>query len=214
MRRHRLLLFAVALGTAAISVNAPAVGQSQTACSATFHVQHNDRIGPLRLPEGAYRLSPSKLSCLRASQLFAEFLQDYNGKLPPPWRGTVRGTGRATFTSGSGRPSFGVAPAGKITPGTPGHATQGGGSHGDLACPGSFEVEHNDRVGALRLPRGGYRITPLGARLSCASAAKLLARFLQRPSGSLPGDWVVLPDLGEFVNGSSFNGFRVKRMGG
>ena len=212
MRRHRLLLFAVALGAAAIAVNAPAVGQSRTACSATFHVQHDDRIGPLRLPEGAYQLSTSKLSCLRASHLFTEFLEDYNGKLPRPWRGTVQGSGQATFTSGRGRASFGVARAGDITPGTPGHASQGGGSHGDLACPGSFEVEHNDRVGGLRLRRGGYRITPLGARLSCASATKLFARFLQRPSGRLPGEWVVLPDVGEFVNGSSFYGFRVKRM--
>ena len=35
---------------------------------------------------------------------------------------------------------------------TPGSASQGGGSHGDLLCPGTFEVEDDDRVGNLRVP--------------------------------------------------------------
>jgi hypothetical protein len=212
MRRFRLPLFAVALGAAAIAVNGPAAGQSQTRCAATFHVQHNDRIGSLRLPEGAYRITTTRLSCLRASRLFTEFLQDWNGRLPRPWSYDVEGRGHGTFDAG--RASFEVERTGAVTPDTPGHPGQGGGSHGDLACPGTFEVEHNDRIGGLRLPQGNYRITPLGARLSCARASRLFARFLQRPSGRLPGDWVLLPELAEFVNDSSFFGFRVKRVRG
>jgi hypothetical protein len=42
---------------------------------------------------------------------------------------------------------------------TGGSASNGGGSHGDLACPEFFEVEHNDRIGVVRFPAGDYRIT-------------------------------------------------------
>lgn len=214
MKRYRLLLFVVVLGAAAVAVIGPAAGQSQTRCAASFHVQHNDRIGSLRLPAGAYRITTTRLSCLRASHLFTEFLQDWNGKLPPPWRGSVQGSGRGTFTSDTSPAEFEVARTGRITPGTPGHASQGGGSHGDLACPGFFDVEHNDRIGRLRLPQGDYRVTPLGARLSCAKASRLFTRFLSAPGGRLPGTWVLLPDLAEFINDSSFYGFRVKRVRG
>ena len=121
MKRLRLPLFAVSLAVAAIAINAPAGGQIQLNCSASFHVQHNDRIGSLRLPEGAYQLSVTGMSCLRASQLFAEFLQDWNGKLPPPWRGTTGrirpATGRKTCarngatTRTCGRLSWSTRPA-------------------------------------------------------------------------------------------------------
>jgi hypothetical protein len=212
MRRHRvlfLLALAIAAGAAA---SAPAVLQAPVQCSASFHVLHDDSVGTLELPEGAYQITATDLSCLRASHLFAEFLQDYDGKLPRPWRYTAQAAGQGTFARGSSAAQFAVLRTDDATPGTPGHSSQGGGTHGDLACPGTFEVEHNDRVGALRLRRGDYLITLLGSRLSCSRASNLLARFLQRPSGRLFGDWVVLPDLGEFVNGSSYYGFRVKRV--
>ncbi len=41
------------------------------------------------------------------------------------------------------------------------------------ACPGTFQVLHNDSIGALRLSAGAYRITVANpARLSCAMAAR------------------------------------------
>jgi hypothetical protein len=57
-------------------------------CPAPFRVLHNDRIGPLRLPKGDYRivlLQRRGLACAQASQLFARFLEDFNGVLPAPW---------------------------------------------------------------------------------------------------------------------------------
>jgi hypothetical protein len=211
MSRRRLTIFALVLCTAAlISVNAPALVQGPTQCTSTFEVLHNDRIGSLRLPEGSYQLRTFDLTCMRASHLFAEFLQDYNGRLPDPWRYTVQGSGRGTFIFGNAQRRFVVL---RVGTSTPGHASQGGGAHGELACNGTFAVEHNDRIGALRLRAGQYQVTMLGARLSCSRASTLLARFLEQPSGRLRGGWIVLPQLGEFVKGSSYYGFRIKRVG-
>ena len=211
MSRRRLTILALALcASALIATGAPALMQGQTQCSATFEVLHNDRIGSLQLPEGSYQLRPFDLSCTRASHLFAEFLQDYNGRLPSPWRYTVQGVGRGTFIFGTAERRFVVV---RVGTSTPGHASQGGGAHGELVCPATFAVEHNDRIGPLRLRAGQYRVTRLGARLSCSRASTLLARFLDQPSGDLRGGWIVLPQLGEFVKGSSYYGFRIKRVG-
>ena len=49
---------------------------------------------------------------------------------------------------------------------------------------------HDDRIGRLRLPAGRYRITLAASRRpGCAAAARLLATFLERPSGRLPRPW-------------------------
>jgi len=64
----------------------PATGR---ACAAPFTVQHNDQIGELKLRAGQYRitlLAVGRLSCNRASNIFARFLQDYTGDLPGNWR--------------------------------------------------------------------------------------------------------------------------------
>ena len=101
-----------------------------------------------RVPAGLYRLSTSNLTCAQASRLFTQFLDDFNGVLPAPWRYRVEAAGRGTFTASRGR-SFSVVRTGAATDAaTPGSASQGGGSHGDLLCPGTFEVEDDDR-GAL-----------------------------------------------------------------
>lgn len=80
-------------------------------CPNTFEVLHNDRIGELRLPKGEYhitRLTPTSPSCDRAAKLFAKFLEDTNGDLPPNWRLGVR---RAAFIKrGSGGDGFRVKP--------------------------------------------------------------------------------------------------------
>ena len=68
------------------------------ACPNLFTVQNNDRIGRLRLPAGQYRitlLAHNRLSCQRASKLFAKFLQDYTGRLQNRWRLDVE---TATFS--------------------------------------------------------------------------------------------------------------------
>lgn len=82
-------------------------------CPATFEVLHNDRIGKLKLPKGDYyitRLTADSPSCTRSAQLFAKFLEDTSGDLPPNWRLAL---GRAKFikrtTGGDG---FRVKPVG------------------------------------------------------------------------------------------------------
>lgn len=200
------ILLAVGL---ALGVTAPAVAQSG-ACTASFHVLHDDTIGRLSLPAGIYQLATTETTCATASHLFSQFLRDYDGRLPSPWRYSVQGDGRGTFT---GRGSFTVTRTGDVnaTP-TGGSASNGGGSHGDLACPGFFEVEHNDRIGVVRFPAGEYRISLLGGNLTCGSAVRNFRRFLERPAGNLPGGWVLLADAAEFVRGSSHDGFRLETV--
>ncbi|HEX6602571.1 MAG TPA: hypothetical protein VF030_08000, partial [Solirubrobacterales bacterium] len=62
-----------------------ALGGAAPASAATcpsFKVLHNDRIGAASLPAGSYTLTTDTgLSCQAASQLFARFLQDWDGNL-------------------------------------------------------------------------------------------------------------------------------------
>jgi hypothetical protein len=63
--------------------------QPGTSCPDLFTVQHDDRIGRLSVPQGQYRLTllaVNRLSCARASKLFAKFLDDYSGKLQDKWQ--------------------------------------------------------------------------------------------------------------------------------
>jgi hypothetical protein len=206
-----LIAVATSLGT-----SATALGQDpETQCTASFHVLHDDHIGRLQLPNGIYQLRTNELTCTKASSLFSQFLADYNGVLPRPWSYTVQGVGNGRFTRGGGTGSqfFDAVRVGDATaPSNPGSHTQGGGTHGALVCPASFRVLNNDRVGSLRLRRGNYQVTLLGGNLTCGTASSLFRRFLNLPSGRLPGGWVVLAASGEFVSGASHNGFRVKPL--
>jgi len=183
----------------------PATG---TVCPFLFSVLHNDRIGKLSLPKGQYRitlLSVDRPSCQRASKLFANFLQDWDGKLPSPWKLHVK---TATFSK---NPHFGFRVK-RVGGGGGG----GGGGHvhpakGAQRCPGTFRVLHDDRIGKLRLPQGRYRITVLKPkRLSCSKASRLLTQFLEDVDGNLPGHWRVKAKTGTFLRGQGKVGFRVK----
>jgi hypothetical protein len=59
-----------------------------------------------------------------------------------------------------------------------------------VACPGTFQVLNNDRVGSLTLPAGPYVIS-INGKLSCAQASSLFTTFLYQWTGNLPGGWVV-----------------------
>ena len=75
---------------------------------------HDDKIGSLSLPAGAYTVTlrdSAALSCAHASDYFRQFLEDWDGKLPRPWRYSVQGTGLGTFRRGSSSVGFSVAPA-------------------------------------------------------------------------------------------------------
>src|SRR3954453_13985439 len=96
------LALAVAGAAALMMLLAGGVKQASAAegVCPTFRVLHNDKIGALSLPKGTYSvttLNSAKLSCASASKLFAEFLQDYDGKLRSPW---VVNVAAKSFTKG------------------------------------------------------------------------------------------------------------------
>jgi hypothetical protein len=198
---------------AALALASPAAAQNTGAlrCPSTFQVLHDDRIGQLRLPAGPYTitvLNRSRLSCQDASDLFRQFLEDWDGRLPRPW---VLNVGTATFRRGStGTVGFSVRRASSPSGGGGNHPATG------RSCPAFFRVLHNDRIGRLRLRAGRYRITLLAVgRLSCARAARLFASFLQDFDGRLPRPWTLDVETGTFRRGASSNvGFRVKAASG
>lgn len=149
----------------------------------SFHVLHNDKIGTLSLPAGYYKitlLDPAKLSCASASKLFAEFLQDYDGKLRKPW---VLDAASATFSQGKGsNVGFSVGKTG--SGGEVGASTA-------ASCPGYFTVLHNDSIGSFKVPAGKYRITLVDSkqRLTCKKASANFTEFLQDFDGRLPAPW-------------------------
>jgi hypothetical protein len=198
------LLFALpALAMLASLVAIPAPSEAATSkCPATFRVLHNDQIGKLKLPKGNYRitlLDDQLLTCQKASKLFAQFLQDYDGRLGGGWSVRAR---TATFSKRNGA-GFSVKKADR-------RMGTGGGSHpsGNAAqCP-TFRVLHNDRIGSVNLPKGTYQMTALGG-LSCAKASSLFRDFLQQFEGNLPGRWRLQGRTATFLRGNSGKGFQV-----
>jgi len=209
--RTRPLLLAIAVLTAA-ALGAPgsASAQAPSTCPSTFEVLHDDTVGALYLPRGAYTitlLSPGALSCAEAADLFRQFLEDYDGRLPRPWVVDAQG---AAFTRGAnGSVGFLVASAGTGGGGGGGHHPTG------AACPGTFRVLHNDYIGSFSIPKGNYRITLLGVgRISCSKASAYFARFLEDYDGVLPRPWFLDTETGSFLRGSRNVGFRIKKWVG
>lgn len=189
------IMFGAAL--AALAISAPQAGASEATaaaavkCPSTFRVLHNDRIGPAVLPAGQYTITVQRaaLGCTTAASLFTQFLQDYDGNLPKGWAVIAQGKGQARFTQ-NGQPGFSVA------------RSSGGGhkpnTYGNV-CPGSFQVLHNDAIGPLDFPKGGYRIViPRSSVIQCGPAFKLFKQFLNRPSGILPKNWRMKPAIALF----------------
>ena len=167
-------------------------------CSNTFSVLHNDRIGSLALRKGEYYLNVRNLGCLQAASLFAEFLDDWDGILPSPWRVIAS---QRRFVGGSR--SFVVT-----------RKDGGGGTNpsGQRLCPGTFRVLHNDRIGRLAIPKGSYYVWLLpGRSVNCALAYSNFSQFLARTDGKLPSPWTLDASSGTFLRGRTNppNGFRI-----
>ncbi len=174
-----------------------------TRCPGVVQVQHDDRIGRFRVPAGDYTLtllSVGPLSCGQVVSRFLAFLSDFDGVLPAPW---LLDPVTGTFLQGSAWAGFRIAAAVNPAPGPVNPAS-------GRRCPGTFRVQHDDRIGALRLPKGAYTIT-LGrsGQPSCATASRALARFLQAPSGRLPSPWKLNAASATFSTGSGAS-FAVK----
>jgi hypothetical protein len=92
------------------------------------------------------------------------------------------------------------------------YSPSGGGSNiTNGVCPGNFTVLHNDKIGALKLKAGQYRITTKG--LLCWFDASKLAYFLSyNESGKLPSPWTVVPALSK-IQRSPNHYFRLKYLG-
>jgi len=200
-----LTLIALAIVVLANSDRAAA----DTKCPNAFSVLHDDHVGKLSLRKGSYTITvtnQNKLSCQRASTLFTEFLQDFDGKLPDGWRVSVR---RSGFIKNP-RKSFFVKRTGPS-----GSGGGGGGRHpakGEMICPGTFQVQHNDHIGRLQLPKGPYTITVIKKRkITCQRASTLFAKFLQKPDGDLPNGWKLDVQSGTFLKKGRGFGFRVKQ---
>jgi hypothetical protein len=210
----RRALFAVlAIIGAAIAIFATTgradAAAAKTKCPNTFRVLHDDHIGKLSLKAGSYSITVANqksLSCQRASDLFTKFLNDFDGKLSNGWRVNVQKSG---FEKTSEK-AFYVKRVGGV-----GSGGRKGGRHpgrGEMICPGTFQVQHNDHIGDLKLPKGPYTITVIHKkRITCQKATSLFAKFLQRPDGDLPNGWKLKPQSGTFVKKDNGKGFRVKQ---
>jgi hypothetical protein len=210
-RTRRLLLAVAALSAALLAAPGVSHAQAPATCPATFEVLHDDTVGALYLPRGNYTvtlLDPEALSCAEASDLFRQFLEDYDGRLRRPWVVNAR---TATFTRGAGGSvGFRVAPAS-------GGGGGGGGGHHPVGtiCPGTFHVLHDDHIGRFAVPEGHYLITLLSVgRISCSKASAYLARFLDDYDGVLPTPWFLDPETGAFMRGARNVGFRIKELAG
>jgi hypothetical protein len=206
-RTRSLVLALVVLVVVALAAPNSAGAQATVACPDTFEVLHDDTVGALYLPKGHYRItviSPGAISCAESADLFRQFLEDWDGKLPRPW---VVDAQYSRFTRGvGGAVGFSVAAT------SSGGGGGGGGHHpSGAACPGTFQVLHNDRIGSFAIPKGNYRITLLSVgRISCSKASAYFARFLQDFDGILPSPWFLDRETGTFMRGSRNVGFRIK----
>lgn len=197
-RPHTLAAAAALLATivvGALALAGAGSAQAATRCPGTFTVLHNDRVGRMAVPSGAYAVRTSGVSCANASTLVGRFLDDFDGILPGGWAPASRGIGfsqRGTNAS--------------ITLGAPRPAPPGPGG-----CPGTFSVQHDDRVGALSLPAGPYVLRT--HRMSCGAASRQLAFFLfHDEAGRLGPGWRLDVAARRFTRGRS--SFTVTRTGG
>ena len=179
-RRGRIALVALAglLAVAALAFAARPAGAAAPSVNPTtcpgFRVLHNDRIGAAVFPAGSYTmtLQDTTLNCKSSAELFARFLEDYDGVLPKPWTVANEGSGKAAFLRDATSPGFSVELTAK---------PQGGGTNPDLGklCPGTFTVNSTTVVGPLRFTKGAFLIyLPAGSGITCNRASVLFTRFL------------------------------------
>jgi hypothetical protein len=213
LRRSLLLtLLACALAApAAAHAQAGATGSGGGSSCPSFQVLHNDRIGQLSLPAGAYEITlstPSTLTCAAAADWFRQFLQDWDGRLPAGWRVDASSS---SFRRSSPNQAFSVRRTGAQPPSDAPSVRPAGGD----VCPAVFAVSHDDHIGALAIPEGQYVIVLVSAgRLTCDQAASSLAHFMQDFDGTLPRPWFVDTETATFLRGSLNVGFRLEPLTG
>ena len=181
-------------------------GTDGRSCPSYFRVVSNDSIGSFKIPRGTYRftlIDPKKMTCAQATKLFREFLLDFDGRLPYPWKlNPIMGIfynslhGRIGFKVNK---AYGPSPSPKPDPVF-------------ARCPATFQVLHNDRIGALALPRGPYYVYVING-LTCSQASSYFRQFLSRTDGRLPAPWRLNVAKAKFNTGAGGMAFRVERAG-
>jgi hypothetical protein len=182
-----LLGIAIALALAFVARPAgaaPIAAEATKACPG-FKVLHSDRIGTAVFPAGTYtvNLEDPTLSCKSSAELFARFLEDWDGNLPKPWKVAGEGSGKASFVRGS-LGGFSVELTAKAK-------EEGSGTNPDLGtlCPGTFTVNSTTTIETLRFTKGAFLVyLPQGSGISCGQASALFQRFLGA-GGKLPPPW-------------------------
>jgi hypothetical protein len=210
-------LFAlVALAIAARpAAAAPQAAPASKSCP-SFQVLHNDRIGAAVFPAGNYtiKLESTSLDCKSGGELFARFLEDFDGNLPTPWKVVAEGTGMASFPRGS-QPGFSVELTKKQTSG---EIEKEGATNPDLGtlCRNPFTVNHTTTLRPLRFTKGQFLIyLPSGSTITCEGAVKLFAEFLGN-SPNVPAPWKLDSQTATFYKPASpkRSAFRIEPLNG
>jgi len=192
-----VVALAVALGASSAGA-APSMEPAAKSCPG-FRVLHNDRIGTAVFPAGTYtvNLEDASLNCKSSAELFARFLEDWDGNLPKPWTVAGEGSGKASFGRGS-LGGFSV----ELTAKAP---KEGSGTNPDLGtlCPGTFTVNSTTTIETLRFTKGAFLIyLPQGSAISCGQASALFQRFLGA-GGTLPSPWKLTNQTATFYKPSN-----------
>jgi hypothetical protein len=211
------LIAAVALATVA----GPAAAAPKPAAPAAkscpgFQVLHNDRIGAAVFPAGSYtiNLESTTLDCKSGGELFARFLEDFDGNLEAPWNVASEGSGKAAFLRGSA-PGFSVELTKKQTSG---EIEKEGATSPDLGtlCRNPFTVNHTTTLRPLRFTKGQFLIyLPAGSTITCEGAVSLFARFLGN-SPNVPSPWKLTSQTATFYKPASprRSAFRIEPLEG
>jgi hypothetical protein len=212
LRRGRTAILALAglVVAMALMLSArPAGAATGTTCPG-FRVLHNDRIGAAVFPAGSYTitLEESRLNCKSSAELFARFLEDFDGVLPKPWVVAAESSGKAAFLRGR-EAGFSVELSGK---------REEGGSNPDLGtlCKNTFTVNSNTVVENLRFTKGAFLIyLPKGSGITCNRASVLFTKFLGA-GGKLPSPWKLLNQTATFYKPSNptRSAFRIEPLDG
>ena len=185
-----ILCAAALLGLASLATGAAGAAAPTPAALVCkgFRVLHDDRIGAASFPAGTYTVtipSAANLTCKAGNELFARFLEDYDGVLPRPWSINGEGSGKASFARGN-QAGFSVALA---------KSAGGGEGEGETSptlgtlCNGTFSVNSNVVVGPLRFTKGKFLIyLPPKSGIGCNRASVLFTRFLAA-TPNLPSPW-------------------------
>jgi hypothetical protein len=204
-----LVLIGLLTATALALAARPADAAPASTCPG-FRVLHNDRIGAAVFPTGTYTVTneDSSLTCKSSAELFARFLEDYDGILPTPWKVVSEGSGKAAFGRGA-LPGFSVALTKK---------GREGGTNQDLGtlCPDTFTVNSTTVVGPLRFTKGAFLIyLPTGSGITCNRASVLFTRFLGA-GGRLPPPWKLINQTATFYKPSNptRSAFRIEPLDG